>query len=336
MVTFGLIGLGYWGPNLLRNLVANHRAELVVAADLRKERRDSLSKSYPSVRVVEDATSVLEDEAIEAVVVATPPATHHELTKRALEGDKHVLVTKPLATTVRDAEELVQLAAERKRVLMVDHTFVFTGVVQRLKEMITAGELGEVYYFDSVRVNLGLFQHDVNVMWDLAAHDFSILDYLFDQPPVAIQAVALKRAHRTMDDVGYTMLFYPDGGVAHSHVSWLSPVKIRMTLLGGSDKMAVWDDLASDEKLKLYDRGVSVSDTQGEDVYSKLVDYRMGDIWIPQLDRTEALATEIDEFIDCVGSGGTPRTDGVAGLNVVRWLESADRSAASGGKRIEL
>lgn len=333
---FGVVGLGYWGPNLVRNLVSNPRARVVRAADLRRERRDSIADLYPSVEVSEDPGPMLKDPDVEAVVITTPVSTHFQLVLDALRSGKHVLVAKPLAASSEQARELAQAAEDAGRVLMVDHTFVYTGAVERIRSTIAEGLLGDIFYFDSVRVNLGLFQPDVNVVWDLAAHDFSILLNVLPERPEAVAATGAKRASGAREDIAYISVFYPSGLIGHLHVSWLSPVKIRKTLIGGSEKMLVWDDLESDEKLKMYDRGVSLPGDEAEGQYRALVDYRVGDIWVPHLDRTEALTKELNHFIDCVRTGETPRTGAREGIEVVQLLEASERSISESGARIEL
>lgn len=318
----------------MRNISLNVRANVVVAADLDPQRRSAIGRQYPQVAIEPDAEDVIEDGEVDAVVIATPISSHHDIAMRALKNGKHVLVAKPMASSSGEAEAMTSLAEELGLQVLVDHTFLYTGAVECMKRLIDAGDLGDIYYFDSVRVNLGLVQPDVNVVWDLAAHDFAILRYLFDALPTEVQAVAAKRAGRSFEDVAYVSAFFDDGMIAHLHVNWLSPVKVRMTLVGGSRKMLAWDDLASDEKIKVYDRGIDVSDEDREGVYQKLVAYRMGDIWIPQLERQEALAKEVDHFIDCIEGHDTPRTGAGFGTEIVRLLEATDRSILEGGTRV--
>jgi predicted dehydrogenase len=333
---FGVVGLGYWGPNLVRNLVSNPRADVLRACDLREERTGHFGSMYPSIEFSPDPSALLDDARIGAIVITTPVSTHFQLALDALHAGKHVLVAKPLAASSSEAEELGRAAKEAGRVLMVDHTFVYTPVVERIRECIAGGELGEVYYFDSVRVNLGLYQPDVNVVWDLAAHDFSILLDVIAERPDSVLATGARRASGSREDIAYISVAYPSGLIAHLHVSWLSPVKIRKTLIGGSENMLVWDDLESDEKLKIYDRGVSLPEDAADGQYRALVDYRAGDISIPYLDRTEALTKEIGHFIDCVEGAASPRSGAASGLEVVRLLEASEKSISQGGTRVHL
>jgi predicted dehydrogenase len=332
----GVIGCGYWGPNIIRNLSENPRTRVEAVADVRPERLAAIQRRCDGARLTTDAEQVLEDPAIEAVVITTPVSTHAELALSALEAGKHVLVAKPLAGSVTEATEVVAAARRAQRVLMVDHTFVYTGALRRMRELVQEGVLGELYYFDSVRINLGLFQHDINVIWDLAPHDFSILTHLLDVEPITISAQGACHAGNGLVDVAYVTIRYPGEFIAHCHLNWLSPVKIRHTLLGGSERMLLWDDLAADEKVKVYDRGFSLADSGDEAYYRTRVDYRIGDAWIPQVDRREALATEIDHFVDCVRNGAEPITGGEAGLEVVRLLEATSASLQDGGRAIEL
>jgi predicted dehydrogenase len=295
-----------------------------------------MARRVVGARLTTSPDEVIDDAAIDVVAITTPVSTHHNLALAALEAGKHVLVSKPLAASVAAAEALVAAARRVDRVLMVDHTFVYTGAVRKMRELLDAGVLGDLYYFDSVRINLGLFQHDVNVIWDLAAHDFSILNYLLDVEPLTIATQGACHADNGLVDVAYVTIHYPDDLIAHCHLNWLSPVKIRQALLSGSDRMLVWDDLAADEKLKVYDRGIRVAEPGDETYYKASVDYRIGDAWIPQLDRTEALAVEIDHFVDCVCFGTEPETGASAGRDVVRLLEATSVSLESGGRAIEL
>ena len=325
----GLIGYGYWGPNLLRNLHETDGVEVRRCVDLLPERRAAASKRYPTVQVSAEADDILTDSEIDAVVIATPVFTHHALAKRALEANKHVLVEKPITRTVKEAEELIQLAKSRQVVLMVDHTFVYTGAVRRMKEIIEAQELGELYYFDSVRVNLGLFQHDIDVIWDLAPHDVSILTYLIPDKPQYVSAVGTDHTGRGLVDVAYLTLHFANNFIAHFHVNWLSPVKLRHNLIGGSRRMLVYDDMEPSEKVRVYDRGIQVRSQEG--IYKALVDYRMGDVWSPKVDVREALSIECEHFVNCIRTGTNPNSDGESGLQVVKILEAATDSVTNGG-----
>jgi predicted dehydrogenase len=282
-----------------------------------------------------DAAQLIADPAIEAVAIATPVSTHFELATAALEAGKHVLVTKPLTATLAEAEALVEHARSAGRVLLVDHTFVYTGAVRRIRRMIDEGLLGPLYYLDSVRVNLGLFQHDVNVVWDLAAHDIAIFGHLLGQSPRRVSAAGSSHSPSGREDVAYVHLEYADELIAHIHVNWLSPVKIRQTLVGGSQRMLVWNDLAADEKLRLYDRGIESPASEAQR-HEAIVAYRTGDAWVPALERHEALAMEIDHFVDCVRLGEEPLTSGASGREVVRILEAASQSLHDGGQPVDL
>jgi predicted dehydrogenase len=333
-IKVGLVGYGYWGPNLLRNLHETDGVEVKRCVDLRPERRAAASKRYPTVEVSADADEILNDAAIDAIVLATPVFSHHAIAKRALEANKHVLVEKPMTRTVEEAEELIDLAQRKNLVLMVDHTFIYTGAVRRMKEIIDAGELGELYYFDSVRVNLGLFQHDVDVIWDLAPHDVSILTYLIPDKPRSVSAVGADHTGRGLVDVAYLTLHFPNNLIAHFHVNWLSPVKVRQNLIGGSRRMVVYDDMEPSEKVRVYDRGIQVRSQEG--IYKALVDYRMGDVWSPKIDVREALSVECEHFVDCVRTRKVPNSDGASGLRVVKILEAASTSIANGGQPVAI
>jgi predicted dehydrogenase len=333
-IKVGLIGYGYWGPNLLRNFHETDGVEVKRCADLRPERRAAASKRYPTVQVSAEADEILTDSEIDAVVLATPVFTHHALAKQALEANKHVLVEKPMTRTVDEAEELIKLAQAHDRILMVDHTFIYTGAVRRMKEIIDAGELGELYYFDSVRVNLGLFQHDIDVIWDLAPHDVSILTYLIPETPKSVSTVGADHTGRGLVDVAYLTLHFANNFIAHFHVNWLSPVKVRQNLIGGSRRMLVYDDMEPSEKVRVYDRGIQVRSQEG--IYKALVDYRMGDVWSPKLDVREALSVECEHFVNCIRTRKNPNSDGESGLQVVKILEAASASIANGGHPVAI
>ena len=328
----GIIGYGYWGPNLLRNFAERDDVTVRACADLSPERRAVAGQRHPGVRITADADAVLTDPAIDAVVIATPVSTHYALARTALEHGKHVLVEKPMTDRSADAEALLALAERQRRVLMVDHTFVYTGAVRRMRAIIDSGELGELHYLDAVRVNLGLFQTDVDVLWDLAPHDLSILAHLVPQPPRAISAAGAHHTGSGLVDVAYMTLHYANNFIAHLHVNWLSPVKVRRMLIGGSRRMLVYDDVEPSEKLRVYDRGIEVATR--ESMHRTLVDYRLGDMWAPKVDLREALAVECEHFIDCVRGAAVPVTGGEVGLRIVRWLEAASRSLAEGGCQV--
>lgn len=328
----GIIGYGYWGPNLVRNLAQLDEVEVSWCADQRAERRALAQKQYPAVRVTENAGVIFDDKLVDAIVIATPVGTHFDLAKRALESGKHVLVEKPMTQTAAQSEELIGLASKNDRVLMVDHTFVYTGAVRKMKEIIEVGELGDLYYFDSVRVNLGLIQRDVDVLWDLAPHDLSILAHLIKDPPKYVSAVGSGHTGNGHADVAYMTVAFDNDFIAHFHVNWLSPVKIRQTLIGGSRRMLVYDDMQPSEKIRVYDRGVRVTTREG--AYNTLIDYRSGDMWAPKIDLREALSIECQHFVDCIKFKKVPQSSGESGLAVVKLLEAASKSLADGGKGV--
>jgi predicted dehydrogenase len=303
--------------------------------DLRQERLTPLQKQYPGLKTCTSAHELINDPEIDAVVIATPVTSHFELALAALRAGKHVLVEKPLASTSDQARRLVDEAAARKLSLLVDHTFVYTDAVRKIRELIASGQLGQIYYYDAVRVNLGLFQHDVNVIWDLAIHDLSIIDYVLPEKPIAVSATGISHVPGQPENVAYITLFFTSSQIAHVHVNWLTPVKVRHTLIGGSEKMILYDDLEPSEKLKVYDKGIRVT-PEPEDVYRMLVSYRLGDMWAPRLDNTEALQTEALHFIDCVETGRTPETDGAAGLRMVNMIEAAETSLRDRGRLVEI
>ncbi len=325
-VGVAVVGCGYWGPNLIRNFFDTPDCRVVAACDANEARLETISRRHPSLAVLTSFDDVLADPSIDAVAIATPVNTHAALAKRALEAGKHVLVEKPMTTTVGEAEELVDLAERSGLTLMVDHTFVYTGAVRRIKQLIDTGELGNLYYYDSVRINLGLIQHDVSVVWDLAAHDLAIMDYLIEQRPVGISAVASTHFPGGMADVAYLTVHFENAMIAHFHVNWLSPVKVRQVLIGGDRRMALYDDIESTEKVKVYDRGVRWNDDPDEARREALVGYRLGDMFAPVLDQTEALRNECGHFVECIQTGQRSATDGNAGLRTVRMLAAAERS----------
>jgi len=285
------------------------------------------------VNLTTDFNAVLRSPEIDAVAIVTPVWTHYELARTALEHGKHVFVEKPFTSTTAHAEELIELAERKNLKIMVDHTFLFSGAVRKIRDVVDAGMLGPLYYFDSTRVNLGLFQHDVSVVWDLAPHDLSVMDDIIRERPEAV--VATGGSHLNgLADMAFITVYLAGGIVAHINVNWLSPVKVRTTLIGGKDKMLVWNDLEADEKIKIYDRGVQI--TSGESVYDLLVSYRSGDVWAPKCDQTEALKLELEYFVDCILNDRTPTNDGAAGLRIVRLLEAADESLKHRGRLVAL
>jgi predicted dehydrogenase len=335
VIGVGVIGLGYWGPNLLRNFADAAGARVTAICDLRDDRLAVAAGRHPGVATMRDVGELLAHPAVDAVAIATPVSTHADIAMRALQAGKHVLVEKPMAASSADARRLIDEAARRNRVLMVDHTFVYTGAVQKIAALVSRGELGNIYYYDSVRVNLGLFQHDVNVIWDLAVHDLSIMDHVLSARPLAVSATGVSHVSGGHENIAYLTLFFDQQLIAHMHVNWLAPVKIRRTLIGGSQRMIVYDDLEPSEKIKVYDKGITVN-SHPDSVYQMLVGYRAGDMSAPHLAGTEALKTEVAHFIDCIERGAEPLTGGASGLRVVQIVEAASASMAVRGRPIEI
>jgi predicted dehydrogenase len=329
----GVCGYGYWGPNIARNLDAIDGCEVVAIADRDARALRRAKRRHSAARVTTESLELLDAEDIDAVAIVTPVWTHFELAKRALENGKHVFVEKPFTSTSAQASELIEIAQRKNLRIMVDHTFLFSGAVRKIRELVRNGTLGQLYYFDSTRVNLGLFQHDVSVIWDLAPHDLSIMDYVIGEHPEALVATGGNHLNG-LADMAHITVFLPGNITAHVNVNWLSPVKVRTTLIGGREKMLVWNDLEPDEKIRVYDRGVEI--TSGQSVYDLLVSYRSGDVWSPKVDTTEALAVELEYFVECVAEGRNPSNDGEAGLRVVRLLEAAERSLKDRGRIVEL
>jgi predicted dehydrogenase len=325
---FGVIGYGYWGPNVVRNLHTLEEAEIVAVCDRSAEALRRAQRLYPYIETMNDVSSILKSSKIDAVAIVTPVWTHFDLAKAALESGKHVFVEKPLAATSAQTEQLIELAEKRNLTLMVDHTFLFTGPVRKMRQLIDEQILGELYYYDSTRVNLGLFQHDVNVVWDLAPHDLSIMDYLIREKAEAVAATGASHLNGHTD-VAFITVYFPRNVIAHINVNWLSPVKVRTTLIGGEKRMLVWNDLEADEKIKIYDKGVDV--TNGKGIYELLVSYRSGDMFAPRIDQAEALGLELKHFVECVRNGSKPLNDGAAGLRIVKMLEAADKSVRNRG-----
>jgi predicted dehydrogenase len=339
VIRVGVVGYGYWGPNVVRNFAEVPGCQLVAVSDMRPDRLAAVRSRYPAVRTYADPNELVADRRIDAVVIVTPVSTHFDLAMQALKAGKHVLVEKPLAETSEQAARLVEEAERRKLVLSVDHTFVYTGAVRKIRELVSSGSLGDIYYYDSVRVNLGLFQHDVNVIWDLAVHDLAIMEHVLPLQPCAVSATGMSHLAGRPENIAYLTLFFESNLMAHFHVNWLAPVKVRRTLVSGSRKMIVYDDLEPSEKVKVYDKGVTLNGnghSHGNPQYRMMVDYRSGDMYAPQLDITEALCTEAKHFISCVESGQATMTDGHAGLRVVRILEAASQSIAARGRIVEL
>lgn len=335
MIGISVIGYGYWGPNLVRNFSQVPEARVVSVCDQRADRRAHVESVYPAIRTCSDVRDVWSNPAVQAVAIATPVSSHYELALQALGAGKHVFVEKPFTTTLAQAERLIEEAEKRQLTLMVDHTFVYTSAVRKIKELVDSGSIGKVHYYDSVRINLGLFQHDVNVLWDLAVHDLSIMDYLFERSPVTIAATGMAHVPGQPENLAYLTCYFDNSLIAHFHVNWMAPVKVRQTLVGGSQKMIVYDDIEMSEKIKVYDKGITLSDNPA-DIYQLKVGYRAGDMWAPRLDNIEALQLEANHFVDCIINTRKPLTDGVVGLRVVRILEAASQSIANRGAPIDL
>ena len=329
----GVIGLGYWGPNLVRNLLSTPGIDGVVVCDRDASQLEKIRQKFPMVDAVDSIDKLLGRDDVTAVVVATPISTHHSIGMQVLEAGKHLLLEKPMAASTQECDELVALAARKNLRLMVDHTFIYSGAVRKVKELVDKGEIGDILYFDSVRVNLGLFQHDSNVVWDLAPHDISIMDWLIAEKPVAVSATGVSHFN-SFEDIAYLTVHFAGSTIAHFHVNWISPVKVRQILLGGSRHMVVYDDMENSEKVKVYDKGVEI--TGREQVWETLVQYRTGDMYAPKTDTAEALSRMTREFVDSIREGRTPLTDGVSGRNVVAVLEAAERSLRSEGARVPI
>jgi predicted dehydrogenase len=342
VIGIGIIGYGYWGPNLVRNFFEVPDCRVVSVSDIRPDRLAKIGPRYPTVETTMDYRDLLRDPRIDAIAVATPVSTHFELGMEVLRAGKHLLMEKPMTADAEQAQRLVDEADRRELVLAVDHTFVYTEAVRKMRALTHSGDLGEIYYYDSVRVNLGLFQHDVNVIWDLAVHDLSIMDAVLTEQPVAVSATGIGHVPGEPEDMAYVTLHFAGSLMAHVHVNWLAPVKLRRTLLGGSRKMVVYDDLEPSEKIKVYDKGITLNGgatgalpTNGARE-AMMVGYRTGDVWSPQLAVTEALNVELKEFTRCIASGAAPTADGQAGLRVVRILEAATESMRHAGRPVEL
>jgi predicted dehydrogenase len=333
MVCIGIIGFGYWGPNIVRNFHGAEGCRVKKICDMSEEALKRAQRSFPDIEKTDDWKALVSDPAIDAVAIVTPVSTHFGVAKAALENGKHIFVEKPFTANTAQAEELIEIAECKNLTIMVDHTFLFTGAVKKIKQLIDDGTLGALYYYDSMRVNLGLFQHDVNVIWDLAPHDLSIMDYVIREKPEAI--VSTGGNHFSEHEyVAYTTIYFGNNIIAHLNVNWLSPVKVRTTLVGGEKKMLVWNDLDADEKIKVYDKGIEVENREG--VYNLLVSYRSGDMWAPKVEQTEALRLETQYFVDCIVNGEKPFNDGQSGYRVVKMLESAEKSLKKRGELVYL
>jgi predicted dehydrogenase len=336
MIRLGVAGYGYWGPNIVRNFSSVDEAQVIAVSDVDRNALTRVKKAYPNMRVTSSYDELISSPDIDAVAVVTPVFTHYDLAKKALTEGKHLFIEKPFTYTSTQAEELIELADRKNLKIMVDHTFLFTGAVRKIKQLIDECVLGDLLYFDSMRVNLGLFQHDVNVVWDLAPHDFSVIDHLIKEKPTAVVATGQAHFNHELEDVAYVTFYFPNNMIAHVNVNWLSPVKVRTTLIGGQKKMLVWNDLDPDNKVRVYDKGVEITSREG--VYNLLVSYRSGDMWAPKVDQVEGLKLEAEQFVNSIlnGKGNQPVNDGFAGLRVVRMLEAAYRSIKRKGEIVQL
>ena len=333
MVRIGVVGYGYWGPNLVRNFAETAGAELVAVSDLDPKKLETVKKRYPTVRTTTRFQELLEDKTIDAIAIATPVSTHFELGMAVLKSGKHLWLEKPMTETSLQAQKLVDEAEKRKLVLHVDHTFIYTGAVRKMAELVRSGDLGRVYYYDSIRINLGLFQRDVNVISDLGVHDFAILDYILGEHPTAVSASGINHFPGTPENLAYITLFYDSGTIAHVNVSWLAPVKVRQILIGGSKKMIAYDDLQPSEKVKVYDKGISFTDDPKQ-IHEMRVGYRTGDMWAPKLIGTEALKIEGEQFVDAIVNGKSTECDGRLGHRVVELIEAATSSMRGKGETV--
>jgi predicted dehydrogenase len=327
----GVVGYGYWGPNVVRNFYNVPNASVVAVADISPKSLERVRGVYPSMEVTTNADDILTNPNIDAVAIVTPISHHYPLAKKALENGKHIFVEKPFTASVAEAEDLIELAERKNLKIMVDHTFLFTGAVRKIRELIDNGTLGKLYYYDSTRVNLGIFQHDSNVVWDLAPHDLSIIDYLIPDPPSAVVATGEKHVNGE-EDMAFITMYFPGKVIAHLNINWLSPVKVRTTLIGGEKRMLVWNDLEADEKIRVYDKGIERSG--GNAPYDVRVIYRTGDLWVPRVEQVEALSLEARYFVDCIHKNEAPFNDGISGLRVVQMIEAINQSMAQRGEMV--
>lgn len=337
MLKLGIIGYGYWGPNILRNFMGTPGVSVVAVCDVEDKARSHVKRNYPDMHVAHDCNEILDSTEIDAVAIITPVSTHYDLAKRALQNGKHIFIEKPFTSNQAQAEELINIAEQKHLTIMVDHTFLFCGAVKKIKQLIDEDVLGELYYFDSIRINLGLFQKDVNVIWDLAPHDLSIMNHIIGKKPTAVSATGMSHFNDDIENVAYITVYFPGNCIAHFNVSWLSPVKIRTTLIGGNKKMIVWNDLVADEKIRVYDRGVE--NGHGgcrEKMQRMMTSYRIGDMWCPKVENIEALKAEAEYFVECVDQNKRPVNDGAAGLEVVNMIEASVRSMKNGGEVVNL
>jgi predicted dehydrogenase len=335
LVGIGVVGYGYWGPNLVRNFANSECSRVITVSDLDPAKLAVSRRLHPEIGTTSDFRDLLQDPRVDAVAIATPVHTHYELALAALRAGKHVFVEKPLAPTADQVRRLIEEADRRNLLLMVDHTFLYTPAVQKIRELVTGGELGEIYYYDSIRSSLGLFQSDVNVIWDLAVHDMSIIQHILNEKPVAVSATGSCHVDGAPENMAHITLFFQSSCVAHVSVNWLSPIKVRQTFIGGSRKMIVYDDVEPTEKIKIYDKGITLNGSP-EKAHQLRIGYRAGDMWAPHLAATEALQTEVRHFVDCLRTGQTPISSAESGLQVVEILEAASRSIKEQGRPVRL
>jgi predicted dehydrogenase len=335
MIGIGIVGYGYWGPNLVRNFASSESSRVVSVSDLDPAKLATCARRHPEIATESDFRELLRNPQVDAIAIATPVHTHYELALAALNAGKHVLVEKPLAQTSDQVRHLVDEADRRGLTLMVDHTFLYTPAVQKIRELLLQDQLGEVYYYDSTRSSLGLFQSDVNVIWDLAVHDISIIQYLLEEDPIAVSATGSCHVAGSPENMAHITLFFESKCVAHVSVNWLSPIKVRQTFVGGSKKMIVYNDLEPTEKIKVYDKGITLN-AEAENAHQFRIGYRAGDMWAPHISTKEALLTEVEHFVECVTTGALPVSDGLSGLRVIEVLEAASRSIADRGRPVQL
>lgn len=335
MLNIGVVGYGYWGPNIVRNFShIDDDVKVVCICDNNSDAMKRAERDYPYIDIVSNYDDIFSSPKIDMIAIVTPVSTHYKLAKKALMNGKHIFVEKPFTSNVHQAEELIEFAEKRNKKIMVDHTFIFSSPVKKIKDLIDNNILGDPYYYDSTRVNLGLFQHDINVIWDLAPHDLSIMDYLLEEKPVAIAADGKAHFGNGLEDVAYITVYFSNNLIGHFNVNWLSPVKVRTTLIGGEKRMLAWNDLEADEKIKVYDRGIEITNKEG--IYNLLVNYRSGDMWAPKIEHREALRIEAKHVVDCILNDTIPLNDGHAGLRIVRMLEASSVSLANDGKLVYL
>lgn len=334
MIQVGIVGYGYWGPNLVRNFFSQKNCTIKTVADSRPHRLELLRQSYPSIKAVQDADEIINDPEIDAIIIATPVFTHFPLAQKALLNGKHVLLEKPMASSVKECEILSSLALQKNLVLMVDHTFLYTGAVEKIKELIDADQLGNMKYLDSTRINLGLFQPDINVLWDLAPHDLSILRYIYDETPYSINATGISHTNNGIENIAFVTINYSSGFIAHINCSWSSPVKVRTMLIGGDKKMIVYNDVEPTEKIKIYDTNYQHS--TDEEKKQVLVDYRVGDIYVPKISNKEALASIASDFIDSIAGNKMPRSSYLIGMDIVKILEASQKSIKNNGIEVKI